>query len=84
VVVLDLGKEEDNYGQADVPMGIIPRTGEIVLLQMDGDMTQDELFQAMEMSMKAADYIYGLQKDALKRRYAMVAEEEKEEIQEVE
>ncbi len=84
VVVLDLGKEEDNYGQADVPMGIIPRTGEIVLLQMDGDMTQDELFKAMEMSIGAADYIYGLQKDALRRRYEMIAAEEKEEMEEVE
>ncbi len=83
-VVLDLGKEEDNFGQADVPMAIVPRTGEIVLLQMDGDMTQDELFQAMEMSMKAAEYIYGLQKDALRKKYAMIAEEEKEEIEEVE
>ena len=32
-VVLDLNKEEDNFGQADLPMAIIPRTDEIVLLQ---------------------------------------------------
>ncbi len=81
VVVLDLGKEEDNYGQADVPMGYIPRTGEIVLLQMDGDMTQEELFKAMEMSMDAAKYIYGLQKEALRKRYEMIAREETEEIE---
>ncbi len=83
-VVLDLGKEEDNYGQADVPMAIVPRTGEIVLLQMDGDMTEEELFKAMDMSMEAAKYIYELQKDALKRRYAVIAEEEKEEIESME
>ena len=83
-VVLDLGKEEDNYGQADVPMAIVPRTGEIVLLQMDGDMTEEELFKAMDMSIEAAKYIYDLQKDALKRRYAVIAEEEKEEIESME
>lgn len=81
VVVLDLGKEEDNFGQADVPMAVVPRTGEIVLLQMDGDMTQDELFKAMEMSINASDYIYELQKDALKRKYAMIAEEEITEVE---
>jgi exosome complex component RRP41 len=83
-VVLDLGKEEDNFGQADVPMAIVPRTGEIVLLQMDGNMTEEELFKAMDMSMEAAKKIYELQKDALRRRYAVVAEEEKEEIESVE
>ena len=83
-VVLDLGKEEDNFGQADVPMAIVPRTGEIVLLQMDGDMTEEELFKAMDMSIEAAKYIYELQKDALKRRYAIIAEEEKDEIESME
>ena len=28
-VVLDLDKAEDNYGQADLPVGILPNTGEI-------------------------------------------------------
>ncbi len=79
-VVLDLGKEEDNFGQADVPLAIIPRTGEIVLLQMDGDMTREELFNAIDMAKDASLRIYELQKEALRRRYAIVAEEEKEEI----
>jgi len=81
-VVLDLGKEEDNFGQADVPLAIVPRTGELVLLQMDGDMTQDELFKAMDMAMNAAMEIYELQKDALRRKYAVVAEEEIDSVQE--
>ena len=38
VVVCDLNKEEDNYGEADLPMGVLPNTGEIVFLQMDGDL----------------------------------------------
>ena len=33
-VLLDLNKEEDNYGQADVPLAIVPSTDEIVLLQI--------------------------------------------------
>jgi exosome complex component RRP41 len=70
-VVLDLNKEEDNYGQADVPMAIMPRTGEVLLLQMDGHMTYDELQKAIDMGFEAAQTIYELQKDALKRRYAV-------------
>ncbi len=69
VVVLDLNKEEDNYGEADVPMAILPRTGEIALLQMDGDMTYEELTNAMEMAMEAAREIYMMEIEALKGRY---------------
>ena len=68
-VVLDLNKEEDNYGQADLPMAIIPRTQEIVLLQMDGNLTREELEEAVEMSKKAATYISDLQKEALMVKY---------------
>ena len=36
IVVLDLDKAEDNYGQADLPVGILPNSKEIAFLQMDG------------------------------------------------
>ncbi len=74
-VVLDLGKDEDNYGEADVPLAIIPRTEEIVLLQMDGDLTAKEFQKGMKMAIAAAKEIYEVQKDALKRRYAVSVEE---------
>jgi exosome complex component RRP41 len=69
-VVLDLNKEEDNYGQADVPIAMIPRTGEILLLQMDGHLTSMEFNQAMDYAVPALEQIYQMQKDALRRRYA--------------
>ena len=68
-VVLDLDKAEDNYGQADLPMGILPTTGEIAFLQMDGDLSIDEFNQCMEYNIKAAKEIQEIQMDALKRRY---------------
>jgi len=74
VVALDLNKDEDNFGEADCPMAIVPRSGEIVLLQMDGHLTADEFDQAMDLSINAAKQIYELQRDALRRRYASVAE----------
>ena len=77
-LLLDLNKEEDNYGQADVPMAIIPKTGEVVLLQMDGHMTQEEFETAMDMGIKACYEISEIQTDALKRRYAVEAPEVEE------
>jgi exosome complex component RRP41 len=74
VVCLDLNKEEDNFGDADCPMAIVPRTGEIVLLQMDGHMTFDEFQKAMSLSIGAAQRLYEMQRDALRRRYSVTLE----------
>jgi len=72
-VVLDLGKEEDNFGQADIPVGYIPRTNEIVLLQMDGDLTADQFKTGLSMAIEACKKIYDIQRDALKRKYSLPA-----------
>jgi exosome complex component RRP41 len=69
VVVLDLGKEEDNFGNADLPIAISPRTNEILLLQMDGHLTFEEFDHALNLAMKGCHTISELQKDALMRRY---------------
>ena len=69
-VLLDLNKEEDNYGQADVPLAIVPSTDEIVLLQMDGNMTREEFDHAIDLAVNACHEVYDIQKDALKRRYS--------------
>lgn len=68
-VVLDLCKEEDNDGDADLPIAIIPRTGEIVLLQMDGHLTEEEFNTALNLGFNACNKIYELQRSALKRKY---------------
>ena len=68
-VVLDLGKEEDNFGSADLPIAISPRTGEILLLQMDGHLTQNEFDQALDMAIKGCQTISEIQKKALIEKY---------------
>ena len=75
-VLLDLNKEEDNYGQADVPLAIVPSTDEIVLLQMDGNMTRAELDHGLDMAFAAAHEVYEVQRDALKRRYTEMSKKE--------
>jgi exosome complex component RRP41 len=73
-MVLDLGKEEDNFGQADIPVGYIPRTNEIVLLQMDGDLTVDQFRTGLGMAVDACKKIYDVQRDALRRRYTVAGD----------
>ncbi len=68
-LVLDLFEPEDNFGQADLPISIMPRTGEITLLQMDGDLTKEELKKLLAMNQKACQEIYKKQKAALKEKY---------------
>jgi exosome complex component RRP41 len=71
-VVCDLNKEEDTCGSADVPCAILPRTGEFLLLQMDGHLTYDELMLAMEYNKRAAKKINEVQKEALRRKYSII------------
>jgi exosome complex component RRP41 len=72
-MVVDLAKEEDNYGQADIPLGYVPRTGDIVLLQMDGDLTYEQFNKGINMAIDGCKKVYEVQRDALKRRYAVRA-----------
>jgi exosome complex component RRP41 len=71
-VVLDLGKDEDNYGSADLPIAISPRTGEILLLQMDGHLTMDEFNQALDFAIKGCHIVSEIQKKAIMNKYQSV------------
>ncbi|KYK30850.1 MAG: exonuclease [Thermoplasmatales archaeon SG8-52-3] len=68
-IVLDLGKDEDNYGSADLPIAISPRTGNILLLQMDGHLTQEEFDKAFDLALKGCYIISDLQKQAILEKY---------------
>ena len=75
-VVLDLGKEEDNFGTADLPVAISPRTGEILLLQMDGHLTPNEFDEAFDLAVKGCHIVSDLQKKAILEKYESIAEVE--------
>jgi exosome complex component RRP41 len=64
-IVLDLMKEEDNFGDCDLPLAIVPRTGDVVLLQMDGKLTQDEFKTALDLAHSGCMQVYELQKKCL-------------------
>ena len=75
-VVLDLGKEEDNYGEADLPIAIAPRTDEILLMQMDGHLTLDEFDEAVKLAIRGCHIVSEIQKKALFDKYSNALEVE--------
>ena len=77
-VVLDLGKEEDNFGDADLPIAISPRTGEVFLLQMDGHLTVDEFNEAFDLAVKGCHTVSEIQKKAIMHKYQSAAAEVQE------
>ena len=70
-IALDLKKEEDNFGEADLPMALVPQSGRLVLLQMEGHMTPDELAQSLDLGVRGCREIYEKMKAALRERYAL-------------
>ena len=70
-IVLDLKKEEDNFGEADLPIALVPQSGRLVLLQMEGHLNRDELGQALDLGVQGCRQIYEVKKQALRARYAL-------------
>ena len=69
-IVADLSKEEEDIeGTVDIPLAMLPRTGEVSLLQLDGKMKPEQLLEALQLGKKVCHQIYTLQKKALKERY---------------
>lgn len=77
-VVLDLCKEEDNYGEADLPVAIAPRKKEIILLQMDGNLTSKEFDEALDLAIKGCEIVSNLQREALLKKYLKEVNRENE------
>ena len=69
-IALDLKKEEDNFGEADLPMALVPQSGRLVLLQMEGHMTRAELSEALDLGVQGCRQIYDVMKQALRDRYS--------------
>jgi exosome complex component RRP41 len=70
-IALDLKKEEDNFGEADMPMALVPQSGRLVLLQMEGRFTRSELSEALDLGVQGCRQIYEVMKQSLRDRYAV-------------
>lgn len=81
-ILVDLNYEEEHLSEfveveskdvADIPVAMIPNTGEITLLQMDGIITKDKFMDAVNKAKDAIQKISEIQKAALKERYGGAA-----------
>lgn len=68
-IVVDLSEEEDKTGDADMPLAIMPRTGDITFLQMDGNLSVPEFEEALELAFDACYFINQLQQQTLLKKY---------------
>ncbi len=70
-VVIDLDKDEEDFeeGATDIPVAMMPRNGEVTLLQLDGDIKKEELNKALEYAKKACLEVNKIQTKALKDKY---------------
>jgi exosome complex component RRP41 len=65
-IVLDLNKDEEDAPDAvDIPIAILPKTEEIVLLQMDGLLTRKEWDAVAKLGIEGCKQVYEVQKKAL-------------------
>lgn len=71
-LMTDLGKEEDNYGQSDMPVAFAHKSKDILLLQMDGLLTKDEVGKALDLAESSAEKVSELQEQSLKQFYEAV------------
>lgn len=83
-VVLDLSDPEDQKGEADLPVAIMPRSDEVCLLQMDGLLSGEEFEKAFKLSVEGCKKVYQLQREALRSKYSAAGESADEEIEQSE
>ncbi len=72
-IALDFNMIEDNYSDSDMPIAVAPRNNEILLLQMDGGMTKEQMSTALDMVIREGKKVNEVQKAALKEAYAAEA-----------
>ncbi len=69
-LLVDVDKDEEDFhdgeGATDIPLAITSKTKDIVLLQLDGKISPDELAETIEMAKKACEEILKVQINALK------------------
>ncbi len=71
-IVVDLDYKEESYENgpvADIPVAMMSRSQKISLLQMDGEISKDELISALNAAKKAIAQLHEVQVMALKEKF---------------
>lgn len=83
-VVLDVNGKEDKEGNADIPIAIINRFDEeddepgdeVTLLQMDGDLTQEQVDECISMAKDGCHQLYEQQRETILENYESIRGDE--------
>ena len=72
-VVADLCYDEESYDAivSDIPVAMTHNGKEITLLQMDGEISKEDLLEALELAKAATEKVYELQKKVLKEKFGV-------------
>ncbi|MBM3905426.1 MAG: exosome complex exonuclease Rrp41 [Thaumarchaeota archaeon] len=68
-IVLDINNEEDQEGQADMPVAYMPNLGKITLIQLDGVLTPQEYEKCVNTALEGCKIVYEVQKKALQEKF---------------
>lgn len=68
-IVLDVNNEEDQAGQADMPVGYMPNMEKITLIQLDGILTPEEYKKCVQTAISGCKQVYEIQKKALHDKF---------------
>jgi exosome complex component RRP41 len=71
-LVVDLDGDEEHLEEnaaTDIPIAMIPSTGEVTLLQMDGPLSKEDLLKLLDLVKEPIDKIAEIQRKALKERF---------------
>lgn len=69
-IAVDINSYEDMVLKgADIPVAFLPRSKKITLLQLDGEVSKEQLKKAIEAGIKCCEEIHKIQIKALKERY---------------
>lgn len=74
-IVLDVNNEEDQEGQADMPVALMPNVGKITLLQLDGMLKPEEFKTCMQTALIGCRRVYEVQRKALMEKYFQSGEQ---------
>ncbi len=72
--VVDLDGDEEHFehnSSVDIPVALVPSTGEITLLQMDGRISPSDIQRCLAMAKERAPFVAEILRKALKEKYIM-------------
>jgi exosome complex component RRP41 len=71
-LILDLNGDEDKNSEADLAFAMMPTKDKVTLLQMDGNLTREEIAKLLELARNTCKKIYEMQRSVLKEKYRRV------------